>query len=111
MSQIYGDRRVLSCRQALARAFTGTAPRRGAADDEEHDVYAIVLLSASSGPRRDRKAHDVTPLTGPSYLLKAGCAEGFDKAHESIAQGLRIDRVGFHDGRAIARGVIDGCQE
>jgi hypothetical protein len=53
----------------------------------------------------------VTPLTGLSYLLKAGFAEGFDKAHEAIARGIRIDRVGFHYGRAIARGMINGCQK
>jgi len=40
----------------------------------------------------------VTPLTGPSYLLKAGFAEGFDKTHEAIARGIRIDWVGFHYG-------------
>lgn len=60
---------------------------------------------------RDGKAHDVTPLTGLSYLLKAGFAEGFDKAHEAIARRIRIDRVGFHYSRAIARGMINGCQK
>jgi hypothetical protein len=53
----------------------------------------------------------VTPLTGQSYLLKAGFVKGLDKAHEAIARGIRIDRVGFHDGRAIARGMINGCQK
>jgi hypothetical protein len=53
----------------------------------------------------------VTPLTGLSYLLKAGFAEGFDKAHEAIARRFRIDRVGFYNGRAIARGMINGCQK
>jgi hypothetical protein len=57
------------------------------------------------------KAHDVTPSTGLSYLQKAGFAESFDKAHEAIARGIWIDRVGFHYGRAIARGMINGCQK
>src|SRR6266567_7754764 len=60
---------------------------------------------------RDRKAHDVTSISDLSYLVKAGFAEGFDKAHEAIARRIRIDRVGFHNGRAIARGMINGCQK
>ena len=60
---------------------------------------------------RNRKAHDVAPLTGPSYLLKAGFVEHFDKTHEAIARRIRIDRVGFHYGRAIARGMINGRQK
>jgi hypothetical protein len=49
----------------------------------------------------------VATLAGASDLLKASFAESFDKSHEAIARGIRIDRIGLNDRSAITRGMLD----
>ncbi len=80
---------------------------RAANDEDAHYVYAVALWYFLLECGSDRKTHNVATLAGASDLLKASFAEGFDKSHEAIAQGIRIDRIGLNDRSAITRGMLD----
>jgi len=51
----------------------------------------------------------VATLAGAAELLKASFAEGFDKSHEAITRGVRIDRIGLNDRSAIPCSMVNRC--